>query len=82
MDAHDFLGDDFSSLRYDILPCPNAAYKLRIGEGVRVAVVFEFTHTVDYWGEGDVDLVYLKQRVLRRHPVHDFYISKRERNEQ
>lgn len=47
---------------------PNAAYKMQIGDRLRIAVTYQLTYTQDYWGEWDSDLVYLKERVLRRQP--------------
>lgn len=53
-------------LTTDTLPCPDAAYKLKVGESVTVSVVYEFTYSQSYEGEWDVDLCYHKQRVLKR----------------
>ena len=61
--------DDFECLSTDTLPCPDAAYKLKVGEKVWVSVVYVIEHHVDYWGEWDTELYYTKQRVLKRRRI-------------
>jgi hypothetical protein len=58
--------ETWSCLSTDSLPCPDAAYKLKVGEKIWVSVVYVIEHRVDYWGEWDVKLRYLKQRVIKR----------------
>lgn len=77
--ARDAASEDFGLLGYDILPAPSAAYKLKIGDKVRVHVVYEFNYTRDYWGECDVGLVYRKERVLRRQPLKRAHYTAKEK---
>lgn len=72
----DCAQEDFQHLEYDVLPLPNAAYKLAPGHTVRVAVTFCFSHYT-YDGEGDVDLDYFKQRVLRHQQPRKYYERKK-----
>lgn len=67
--AREAAKQDFTLLNYDILSAPRAAYKLKVGDKIRVHVVYEFAYTRDYWGEDDVELVYHKEKVLRRQPL-------------
>lgn len=56
----------YSHLETDTLPVPSASYKLKVGEKIWVSVVYEFIYYQDYWGEWDIELVYHKERVLKR----------------
>lgn len=75
--AHECAYQDFDLLTYETLPVPNAARKLRPWETVRVYVVYRFCYTKDYYGEGDVDLDYRKERVLRWQRPRPYYESKK-----
>jgi hypothetical protein len=63
----DYVTNDFECLDTQSLPVPDAARKLKVGQRVVVRVVYEITYTRDYWGEYDVELEYLKQKVIRRY---------------
>lgn len=76
LDHRDCAQEDFSLLDTASLPLPKAAHKLKEGETVRVNIVFEFEHTTDYWGESDIDLNYLKERVLRKQGPRKTYFPK------
>jgi len=67
--ARECASEDFGLLATESLPVPSAVLKLKVGDRVRVHVVYEFCYTQDYWGEWDVDLTYHKQRVRRWQPV-------------
>lgn len=56
--------EDFDLLSTDTLPCPDAAYDLKVGETVNVLVEYSFLWTKDYFGEVDVDLEYTDQKVV------------------
>ena len=58
--------EDFALLNTGTLPLPNAAYKLKTGEKLWVNVVYEFNYHQDYWGEWDVNLEYLKERIIKK----------------
>lgn len=74
-ERRDVAQDNFQHLEYDVLPLPPQAYKLAVGETIRVHVVFVFTfHTYDD-GECDVDLEYEKVRVLRRQAAPKYYFK-------
>jgi hypothetical protein len=62
------VADDFYLLDSDSLPLPNAAYRLKPGDRITVAVSYEFTYTRgDGWTtDNDIDLHYNRQKVLRR----------------
>lgn len=53
-------------LKTNSLPVPSAAYKLKVGEKIWVSVVYEFRYYQDYCGNWDVELIYRKERVLKR----------------
>lgn len=72
--------ENFQLLDTATLSLPDAAYKMSVGEVIRVSVVYEFTFSCDYYGEYDVDLLYNKQRVLRKQKAKPRYISKNKRN--
>jgi hypothetical protein len=78
-DARDCVEDDFQHLEYDTLPLPPQAYKLAVGETIRVSVTYEFTHHQSCEGDWDVDLDYGTIRVLRRQKPRKFYVSKARR---
>lgn len=65
-----WINDDFSLLETDALPLPDAAYKMNVGDRIRVAVTYEFHYIRgDGWTtDDDIELHYTKQRVLRRQP--------------
>ena len=58
--------ETFQLLETDTLPLPNAAYKLSVGQTVRVYVVYQIDFSEDYFGESDVDMWYHKEKVLRK----------------
>lgn len=58
--------ETWDCLSTDTLPCPSAAYKLKVGEKVWVSVVYVIKHHVAYWGEWDTKLYYKKERVIKR----------------
>lgn len=64
---YDYVHEEFQLLETDSLPLPDAAYKLKVGEKITVAVSWEFHYSQDYWGEHDVDLYYNRQRVIKRY---------------
>jgi len=58
--------EEFQLLETDTLPCPDAAYKLEVGESVTVEVGYEFTFTQDPMTlEWDCDLEYTSQKVVK-----------------
>jgi len=68
--------EDFTLLETDTLSLPAAAYKLKTGETARIKVVFLFECITDYWGESDIHLDYLKERVLRKQKAPNRYRAK------
>jgi hypothetical protein len=62
------VNEAFSCVGWDSLPAPAAAYKMQIGDRIRVLVHYEIHFSCDYWGESDMDLYYERERVLRRQP--------------
>jgi hypothetical protein len=77
--APDFLNDEFSFVEWDVHPAPDPAYKMEVGETLRLSVVYEASYWTDYWGEGSSELIYHKARVLRRQKPKRRYISKKDR---
>lgn len=65
-EQRDVAQEEFCHLGYDVLPAPPPAYRLKVGETMRIAVVYEITYHTYSDGEVDVDLDYRKVRV-RRH---------------
>lgn len=68
--AYDWINEWWSLLDTDSLPLPDAAYKMNVGDRIRVAVTYEFHYIYgDGWStDDDIELYYTKQRVLRRQP--------------
>lgn len=79
--AKDWAYECFSLLDYGGLPAPDAAYRLRYGDTVRVYVVFRIDYWKGAWGydDDDVTLTYLKERVLRKQKFKPRYFSKADR---
>lgn len=66
------VAEAFSCVEYDCLHAPSAAYKMQVGDRIRVSVHYEIHFSRDYWtGETDMDLIYARQRVLRRQPYSE-----------
>jgi hypothetical protein len=62
----------FSCVKYDVLPAPSAAYRMAVGDRIRVLVHYEIHFSYDEWsGEHDMELYYERERVLRRQPYCD-----------
>lgn len=74
-ERRDVAEENFQHLEYDVLPLPPQAYKLAVGETIRVHVVFVFSFHTSYEGECDVDLHYDKVRVLRRQVAPKRYVK-------
>tara|TARA_B100000929_G_C15441925_1_gene398288 strand:- start:336 stop:725 length:390 start_codon:yes stop_codon:yes gene_type:complete len=68
--------ETFQLLETDTLPLPNAAYKLSVGQTVRVSVVYQIEFSQDYFGESDVDMWYHKEKVLRKQFPKERYLTK------
>lgn len=72
------VDEAFSCMAYDCLTAPAAAYKMAIGDRIRVLVHFEIHYSYDpYSGEHDMDMYLDRQRVLRRQPYNDKRFRKR-----
>lgn len=74
--SHDPGGEvqeNFSCVEYDIHPAPAPAYKMAIGDRLRILVHYELHYTRgDGWlTDDDVDLYYERVKVLRRQPYSD-----------
>lgn len=71
------VGEAFSCMRHDCVPAPAAAYKMGVGDRIRVLVHFElhFTRGDGWITDDDFDLYLERQRVLKRQP----YNAKRHR---
>jgi len=66
------IKEDFGLLDTESLALPQSARKLKPGDRVWVKVVYKIGyHTDDYYGETDVDIEYLKERVIRRKLCRD-----------
>lgn len=50
--------------RADMLP--GVCKRMKIGERVWISIVYIITYTQDYWGEYDCEVVYRKERTLKR----------------
>lgn len=72
-DYYGELMEVFSCVEYDVLPAPPQAYKIEIGETIRVAVTYYISYTQDYFGEWNCDLEFLKTRILRKQKPKKFY---------
>lgn len=71
----DAAQEEFQHLEYDVLPLPNPAYRLKVGETMRIAVSYNFSYYRYYDGEVDVDLEYSKVRVRRHQRPKERYRS-------
>lgn len=71
----DAAQEEFQHLEYDVLPLPNPAYRLKVGETMRIAVTYAFTYYHYGDGEVDVDLEYEKVRVRRHQRPKERYFS-------
>lgn len=60
-------------MQYNYYEAPTAAYKMAIGDTIRVAVSFEmdFTRGDGYTTDDDMDLYLIKERVLSSHPYNE-----------
>lgn len=56
----------FSLMRYDTLPAPNQAYRMKVGDKIWVKVNYEVSYHQDYEGDLDVDMYFTKQKVIKR----------------
>ena len=65
----DVVYDDFHLIEGEWQPAPNVTRKMRVGDKITVAVTYQFTHVGGAWGytEPEVELVYKKERVIRRY---------------
>ena len=72
----DSAREELWNVDYDILPAPGPAYKMEIGETIRLSVNFLLTYHRYFDGEVDVDLEYPKVRVLRRQKAPKYYTGK------
>jgi hypothetical protein len=77
--ARAWVEEEFGNVEWDSHPAPPQAYKMEVGETLRVSVVYFCNYWTDYWGEGDSSLEYEKVRVLRRQRPKIRYISKQKR---
>lgn len=62
---HDQVYEEFSFMEYDVVPLPNQAYKLNVGDTLRVSVVYEI-HFPSYENRGDGCEMYLDKVRVRR----------------
>lgn len=60
----------FSCMAYNCLTAPNAAYKMQVGDRIRVQVSFEIHFHQSWEGEWDMDMYLTTQKVLRRQPYN------------
>lgn len=74
-EQRDVAQEEFCHLEYDVLPAPPPAYRLKVGETMRIAVTYTFTYYRYDDGEVDVDLEYEKVRVRRHQRPRERYIS-------
>jgi hypothetical protein len=65
------VAEAFNCVQYDVIQAPAAAYKMQVGDRIRVLVHYEMHFSQDYWGESDMDLYYERERVLRRQPFKE-----------
>jgi hypothetical protein len=66
------VNEAFNCAEWDSLPAPAAAYKMQIGDRIRVLVHYEIHFSYDEWsGEHDMELYFERERVLRRQPYCD-----------
>lgn len=72
----DCAREDFWNVDFDTLPAPGPAYKMEVGETIRISVNFRFIYHHFSSGEVDSDLEYSKVRVLRRQKAPKHYIGK------
>lgn len=64
-DAHDCVQEEFNHMEYDVTPLPNQAYKLNVGDTLRVSVVYEIDFPSYENREDGADLYLTKVRVRR-----------------
>lgn len=62
---HDQVYEEFSFMEYDVVPAPNQAYKLNVGDTLRVSVVYEI-HCPSYENREDGCEMYLNKVRVRR----------------
>ena len=74
--ARESAEDDLMLLEYEDLPLPVAAWRMKVGETMRISVVYRLTYHRSYLGETDVDLEYDKVRVLRHQKAPKYYRGK------
>lgn len=66
------VGEAFSCMEYDCIAAPPAAYRMAVGDRIRVLVHFEIHYSYDsYSGEHDMDMYFERIKVLRRQPYND-----------
>lgn len=64
-DEHDQVYEEFSFMEYDVVPAPSQAYKLNVGDTLRVSVVYEI-HCPSYENREDGCEMYLNKIRVRR----------------
>lgn len=74
--AHESAEEDLMLLEYEALPLPVAAWRMKVGETMRISVVYRLTYSRDYFGETSTDLEYDKVRVLRHQKAPKYYRGK------
>lgn len=71
-DPGDEIGNAFWCMETDNHPAPAAAYKMAVGDRIRIAVTFEIHFSHDsYTGEWDCDMYLTRERVLRYQPYNE-----------
>jgi hypothetical protein len=66
------VAEAFSCAEYDVISAPPAAYRMQVGDRIRVLVHYEIHFSYDSWsGEHDMELYYERTRVLRRQPYNE-----------
>ena len=58
-------------MQYGYHEAPASAYKMAVGDTIRVAVSFEMDFTRGYISDDDMDLYLIKERVLRRQSYNE-----------
>lgn len=70
-DPGDEINNAFWCMSWDSIQAPAAAYKMQVGDRIRVAVTYEIHFSYDnYSGEHDMNLYLTKERVLRYQPYN------------
>lgn len=74
------VNEAFSCMSYDCLTAPDAAYRMKVGDRIRVLVHYEIHYTRgDGWEiDDDMDLYLERQRVLRRQPYSERRFRRRD----